>query len=365
MGRLRLGAGLVIRDRAGCSRAAPQRRPVQLKGDVMRRLLIPLLLLVATHARALDAPIAGETLTLRWNANLEGRLVFVSKDPTFLFPEIGSADDPGTGSPAGAFVWLFPGSPWATAGSVSAPGGSGWTSKSGRVDTHRWSNPDAPSGPSLIRSIVIKRGRTLKVVSKVVPISETPPFGRLAIRIDIGSQRNCAVFEAETIRRDEPFRFTARHAARPSATDCDSAINGSTTTTTMVSGSTTTTTFPLASCGASEYPTCGGACPPGEMCGPNADFESGFLFACACFPPGITPCAVSGYPICGGGCLGGNVCQAFNLDVGGGSVSICACIDPTSTCGPPPPATCGGIGACPPGQVCYGTTTPSFLCGCG
>lgn len=349
-----------------------QTRPVQLKGDVTRRLLLislPLLialpLLMATHARALDAPISGATLTLRWNSNLEGRLVFVSKDPTFLFPAIGSSDDPGTGSPAGAFVWLFPGSPWAVAGSVHAPGGPGWTSQSGRVDVHRWSNPDAPAGPSPIRSIVMKRGRTLKVVSKIVPMTKTPPVGRLAIRIDIGSLRNCAVFEAETIRRDEPFRFTARRAARPIATDCDTAIDG-TTTTTIASGSTTTTTFPLPSCAAAaDYPVCGGACPPGEMCGPNALFTNGLDFQCACFPQGAIPCAVSGYSICGGACLDGNVCQAFNLQVGGGSVTTCACVSPTSTCGPPPPATCGGVGACPPGQVCFGTTTPTLLCGCG
>lgn len=38
-----------------------------------RRLLVLALLAVATHARALDAPIAGDKLTLVWNARLEKR----------------------------------------------------------------------------------------------------------------------------------------------------------------------------------------------------------------------------------------------------------------------------------------------------
>jgi hypothetical protein len=325
----------------------------------MRRLLVVLLLVAATRARALDAPIAGDKLTLVWNAQLQGKLVFISKDPTFLFPAIGSADDPGTGTPGGAVVWLFAGSPPSFGNNVSAPGGAGWKSSSARTEMHRWSNPDAPFGPSPIRSIVMKRGRRLKVVSKLVPMTETPPLGRLAIRIDIGSLRNCAVFEAATIRRDEPFHFAARGARKPIAADCDAAISGAPTT--------TTTTIPLPSCAESTpfYPVCGGDCPAGSACGPNAVFGNGLEFECRCLPAGATPCSVSGYPLCGGACLDGNVCQAFALESGGGSLMTCACVDPARTCGPPPPATCVSVGACPSHQVCFATTMPSFLCGCG
>ena len=89
----------------------------------------------------------------------------------------------------------------------------------------------------------------------------------------------------------------------------------------------------------------------------------GLLFECACLPAGATPCAISGYPICGGACLDGNVCQAFALE-GAGFATICACVDPARACGPPPSATCVSAGACPPGEVCFATTVPSFLCGC-
>jgi hypothetical protein len=320
---------------------------------LVRRLLVLFLLALAMNAGALDAPIAGDELHLVWSPSLEGKLVFVSKDPTFLFPSIGGADDPGIGTPGGANVWLFPGPPPPFGGNVGAPAGDGWTSQSGGTESHRWSNPAAPFGPSPIRSVVMKRGRRLKVVSRLVPLAQTPPFGRLAIRIDTGSLRNCAVFEAPTIRRDEPFRFVARRAPRPVAADCDAAISGS---------ATTTTTLPVPSCAESTpfYPLCGGACPPGETCGPNAVLGGGF-FECACLPAGGTPCAVSGYPICGGTCLDGDVCQAFSIN---GAGSTCFCVDPASTCGPPPPATCVSGGRCPPGQVCFATTTPSFLCGC-
>src|SRR5262249_62284997 len=102
----------------------------------MLRLPVLLLLTVWTTASALDAPIAGDQLRIVWNPSFEGKLVFDSRDPTFLFPPIGGADDPATGTPGGAVLWLFWGPPPSFPGSARGPAGAGWTSPGPRAGAH-------------------------------------------------------------------------------------------------------------------------------------------------------------------------------------------------------------------------------------
>ena len=72
-----------------------------------RQLIVGILVLCGARlAVATDQPISGAKLTLRRSSSGKEKLVFVSKDPLFLFPAIGSADDPGTGSPGGATLEL-------------------------------------------------------------------------------------------------------------------------------------------------------------------------------------------------------------------------------------------------------------------
>ena len=52
-----------------------------------------------TVARGADQPISAAKLLLIRSGSVE-KLVFVSKDPAFLFPAVASQDDPGTGTPA-------------------------------------------------------------------------------------------------------------------------------------------------------------------------------------------------------------------------------------------------------------------------
>ena len=59
---------------------------------------------LAAPAGAADQAIGAVKLTLSRSASGREKLVFVSKDPAFLFPPLGSADDPGTGSPGGALL---------------------------------------------------------------------------------------------------------------------------------------------------------------------------------------------------------------------------------------------------------------------
>src|SRR5262245_50260898 len=88
--------------------------------------------MAAVSARAADQPISAAKLLLLRSGG-EEKLVFVSRDPAFLFPALAGADDPGTGTPGGLRVDLV--SPLEPLGvSLVAPAGSGtpgWTAASG------------------------------------------------------------------------------------------------------------------------------------------------------------------------------------------------------------------------------------------
>jgi hypothetical protein len=312
--------------------------------------------LAATAARSTDRPIAASTLTISRSASGREKLVFVSKDPSFLFPALASFDDPGTGTPGGIQVDLFPansaplGFGYIVLGGTSDPG---WTSRDAAVDEHRYRNPDAPGGPSPVKSVVLKQGKRIKLVSRGVPSSLVGPHGAIEIRLTTGTLRNCALFDGPTIRHDEPDRFVARGAVASSLTDC----------TEPPPPTTTTTQPPYQPCsGGAGYPTCDGACPGTDECGPNFDPASGVLETCACFPAGAIPCVEAGYPTCGGACFGGHVCQGFRIiDT---ATTGCACAAPDSSCDVSEPTQCPGFGLCPTGQVCTATMVAGLACDC-
>jgi hypothetical protein len=98
----------------------------------MRRTLARLVLLVgvlgvARSGAAADQPLLGTKLLLQKSGTRE-KLVLVLKDPAVLFPAIGSADDPGTGTPGGATIEIFSASEGtatlAIAAGVGKPGGN-------------------------------------------------------------------------------------------------------------------------------------------------------------------------------------------------------------------------------------------------
>ena len=103
-----------------------------------------------TVARGADQPISAAKLLLIRSGSVE-KLVFVSKDPAFLFPAVASQDDPGTGTPGGLQVDLF--SPAESLGaSLTAPAGvgnPGWSTNASAVPVHRFRNGGAlmPSRP--------------------------------------------------------------------------------------------------------------------------------------------------------------------------------------------------------------------------
>jgi len=316
---------------------------------------------LVTSAPALDQPISAVKLSLSRSSSGKEKLVFVSKDPAFLFPALGSADEPGTGSPGGALLEL---------GSLAQPvapalvippgvGKPGWRSKDAKADVHKYANSDAPLGPSPVKALTLKQGKSIKVVAKAAGLDLSGAQGAVGIRLVTGSLRNCAFFDASTIRHDEAGRFDARMAAATALVDCTVMVGGAPTTTTTTSSTTTTLVF--APCiGGAGSPACDGSCASqDEHCAQTLDLRT-TVNGCSCYPPGVTPCVASSYPTCGGACSGDGVCQAFKVEGG----TVCGCVAPGSVC--------RGIdfsceaGVCPPGGACtaiqVGTVT---RCGCG
>ena len=198
-------------------------------------------------ARALDRPISGKKLQLRRSSNGKEKLVFQSKDTTFLFPAIGSADDPSIGTPGGMTVELFsqtdPNHPL-----IIAPAGvgkPGWEVVTGSSPSFKYRNSVAPAGPSPLKVVVLKQGKQMKLTGAAIGLALTAPQHSLAIRVTTGSLRNCAVFGASTVRRDQPGSFLATKALAPSIPDCsDASLGGGASTTTSTTVAPTTTSTP-------------------------------------------------------------------------------------------------------------------------
>ena len=313
-------------------------------------------LVFAESAQGLDQPIDAVKLVLKRTATRE-TLVFLSRDPAFLFPPPGSADDPATGSPGGLIVDVFSANEGGASHAVPpGVGNPGWTVTVGSAPRFRFRNSGAPAVLSSVRSALVKQGRVIKVMGRVTGLSLAGPQGAVGVRITTGTRRSCALFGAATIKKDEAGVFVAKGALASSLSDCSDGSLGGTTA--------TTTTLPGCQIIPDPFePTCGGSCPVGGQCvdeiGPN------FQQDCACIPAGATACNGSGYPTCGGVCGGSRVCQAFHLLPGETpEIMGCACVDPGNTCDDPA-GTCFAIGVCSPGSVCVGQGPPTSSCGCG
>ncbi len=179
-------------------------------------------------AVAVDQPIEGTKLTLRRSSAGKEKLVFVSKDPMTLFPAIGSADDPGTGSPGGALLEIASTTEPAGVAFEAPPvvGKPGWSETSGNVSSYVFKNPAASPGTSAIRVIVWKEGKRIKVIGRGVGLALAAPQGAVGVRITTGSLRNCAYFAPGSVRHDDAGRFVAAGAPASGLTDCSSLLPG-------------------------------------------------------------------------------------------------------------------------------------------
>jgi len=311
---------------------------------------------VVATASAADQPISAAKLVMKRGSNGKEKLAFVSKDPAFLFPAIGGADDPADGTPGGATVELFSANEGpATLVMPAGAGKPGWSVRAAGRSSFKYANPLSPTGDSPVRAALLKEGKVLKVTSRTVgglPLATAQ--GAVGVRITTGSLRSCALFDAATIGKDEPGKFVARNAAAPA--DCSTATLGGPTCTELGDAPTCGGTCPPGSaCGTRDlstcecissaapcgdtYPVCNGECPVGETCGSTGGFP---LPGCGCVPAATVACG-STQPACDGTCPTGLSCFPNSLVLPIGTFDFCECLSG------PPGDPCGG---CPPGFSC-------------
>jgi hypothetical protein len=319
---------------------------------------------VSAAAYATDRPIDGQRLVLK-QVGGGTKLIFVSRDPIFLFPAIGGVDDPAT---VGATIDLFSQSEGQA--SLAVPGGAGdpgWTASSGPTPSHRFRNGDAPGRISAVRVAVLREGKVLKLVAKNAGLPLAVAQGAVGIRITTGTLRSCARFTGSAIRKDVGGAFIGSHAAVGGLSDCsDDSLNGLPSPCAASQSPACNAPCPgdgvclptlngctcvsaNSPCGDTE-PACNGTCPSGEAC---AAVGPGLFPQCVCLPEGSTPCGDPGAPVCGGACPSGTSCKPVrSAPIFGGTLG-CDCA---------PPGPCGQGGAdCPNGFACS-PLNPSAIC---
>jgi len=284
-------------------------------------LLVAALAQLAATSNALDRPISSVELVLKRSPAGKEKLVFVSADPAFLFPAIGGADDPASGSPGGALLEVFSKTEGAAA-LVIPPGigKPGWKVKDANVDRYTFSNKEAPLGISVVKAVTLNSGTRLKMVVRETGVALAAAQGSVGVRVTTGTLRSCALFDASTIQKDEPGVFMAKDAVASALADCsDASLMG------------------LPPCGSAAFPTCGGACGAGETCEPLQVFTwfppelPEILFkvddGCACVPAGAT-CAAS-QDVCNPGPCGPGLACSFAPAApnpgGGFGDAVCGC----------------------------------------
>ncbi len=305
------------------------------------------LVVFAGSGAAADQSISATKLLIK-----EGKVMLVSRDPAFLFPAAGGADDPET---VDVHVDLFARDamlPYQT----DIPSSASWEDTA----ANKWlfANSDAPNGPSRIRTFLMRQGKGLKVVMRDAGSLVNGPRQSVGVRVVTGSLVSCAMFDGATIRKDEDGRFLARDAVAAALTDCsDEALA-------------------KRLCGNQSAPTCDGTCPPDHMCFSNLGACSCEPFTCAngpapacggtcpvghlCMSGGsecdcVAECSTNGFPPCDGYCAAGSECGTLDL-------STCMCISGAQPCGDTTP-TCNG--ECPVGEECMPIGGwPLANCGC-
>ena len=192
----------------------------------MHVLLASLCVLAATTAAAVDVPLAAKRLILRDGP--QPRLVLTAKG-AIPAPAPNSPDDPQL---VGAVLEVY------GAGGESAAFAlpdAGWSLVRG---VFRFRNPIAPSGPSRVKSVLLKPGKRLVVLARTPGFSlDESSQQSIGVTLTMGSLRYCTL-SGGRVRRNRPGSFNARKAPAPPA--CPLVV----VTTSTTSSTTTVTTLP-------------------------------------------------------------------------------------------------------------------------
>lgn len=162
-------------------------------------------------------PLAGRSISFRDpGLEVQRRMNFIVKDRAVKVPIPDSAQDPRT---AGATVRIF--NPTTLEEAVFAlPAGAGWKGLGNPKGSKGYKYRDNTGGAC--SAVTVVNGKTLKVVCRGVhgalPFSlDEAQQGSLTVSVDFGGTTPvCAVFGG-TISKDEPTKFKAKSAPRPSS----------------------------------------------------------------------------------------------------------------------------------------------------
>ena len=296
-------------------------------------VILALVAAVAEIAYAADQPISLKRVVLRRSSSGAESLVIISKDPNFLFPAIGGADDPTQPGGGATLELLNPDGANATLVMPAGDGAPGWTASDGAIDRFRFSNDAAPDGFSSVRAALLRQGRVLRITGPEVGLPLDVSLGRLVVRLTTGSLRSCGVLDAASIVRDVPGQFVARNAAAPVAADCSDLSLG------------------LPACGngmqelaeqcdGGDAPSCPGQCQPDCTCPPTCGDGIVNQSSEQCdVPSGSEQCPSTSF-----GCRADCTCCSVGL-----FCEELGCCDPLRACIPGPSAydSCMKV-LCPP-----------------
>lgn len=305
-------------------------------------------------AFAVDFVVGGKQLTLTRPPNGKGAMSLELRDPSIPVPPIDGADDP---SLTGLSVTLFARTSGQRPTFAARAGRDLWKVRSTpAATTFSYSDKTAMPGSADLFKVQLRTGTVLKIRARGPQLTLSQPEGEVAVRVEWGSVRVCAVFDGDAVRQDKVGRFVARNADAPGFTSCDddilgtvpceaSAACGGTCPGDSVCGGNPqiagcVCVSPHQPCGGTD-PVCNGECPAGQQCGSTT---GGLFPECGCLPIGSTPCGGT-YPSCGGDCPASTSCMIETFTCCGGfTAEWCACRSE-----PPPPLCPGG---CPEGWTC-------------
>jgi hypothetical protein len=187
------------------------------------------LLAEATFAVAVDLTVVGKEITLRRTpGNPAGslRLALDQGIPDGV-PLPDGSDDP---SLAGMTVTLFARGSGATASFVAAPGrgAHAWKVRATpRLVSYAYNDPRANSDPLQIRSARLRNRAPMRITAPAAGLPLDVAESAIAVRVEYGSTRICALFDPESVRRSGPGIFVARDGDANLLVNCnDETLSG-------------------------------------------------------------------------------------------------------------------------------------------